>query len=61
LATAQFEIEGKDLALAALNDFRRSTADFSDCLLGRRNRGAGAVETATFDRGLRGLEGSRLL
>jgi predicted nucleic-acid-binding protein len=61
LATAQFEIEGKDLALAALDDFRRSTADFSDCLLGRRNRGAGAVETVTFDRGLRGLEGFRLL
>jgi predicted nucleic-acid-binding protein len=61
LATAQFEIEGKDLALAALDDFRRSTADFSDCLLGRRNRGAGAVETVTFDRGLRGLEGLRLL
>ena len=61
LATAQFEVEGKDLALAALDDFRRSTADFSDCLLGRRNRGAGAVETVTFDRGLRGLEGFRLL
>ena len=61
LATAQFEIEGKDLALAALDDFRRSTADFSDCLVGRRNRAAGASETVTFDRGLRGLEGFRLL
>ncbi len=45
LATAQFEVEGKDLALAALDDFRRSGADFSDCLVGRRNRAAGAVET----------------
>lgn len=61
LATAQFEIEDKDVALAALDDFRRSTADFSDCLLGRRNRDAGAAETVTFDRGLRGLEGFRLL
>jgi predicted nucleic-acid-binding protein len=61
LATAQFEIESKDLALAALDDFRRSTADFSDCLLGRRNRAAGATETVTFDRGLRRLEGFRLL
>ncbi len=61
LATAQFEIEGKDLALAALDDFRRSTADFSDCLLGRRNRAAGAAETVTFDRGLRDLGGFRLL
>ena len=61
LATAQFEIEGKDLARAALDDFRGSTADFSDCLVGRRNRAAGAAETVTFDRGLRGLEGFRLL
>jgi len=61
LATAQFEIEGKDLALAALEDFRRSTADFSDCLVGRRNRAAGAGETVTFDKELRGLAGFRLL
>jgi predicted nucleic-acid-binding protein len=61
LATAQFEIEGKDLARAALDDFRGSTADFSDCLVGRRNRAAGAAETVTFDKSLRGLEGFRLL
>ncbi|PYM16966.1 MAG: twitching motility protein PilT [Candidatus Rokuibacteriota bacterium] len=61
LATAQFEIEGKDLALLALDDFKRSGADFSDCLLGRRNRAAGAGETVTFDHGLRRLEGFRLL
>ena len=61
LATAQFEIEAKDLALGALDDFRRSTADFSDCLLGRRNRATGAAETVTFDRSLKGLEGFRLL
>lgn len=61
LATAQFEVEGKDLARAALDDFRGSTADFSDCLVGRRNRAAGAAETVTFDRSLRGLEGFRLL
>jgi predicted nucleic-acid-binding protein len=61
LATAQFEIEGKDLALGALDDFRGSPADFSDCLVGRRNRAAGAAETVTFDRGVRGLEGFRLL
>jgi predicted nucleic-acid-binding protein len=61
LATAQFEIESKDLALAALDDFRRSGADFSDCLIGRRNRAAGAPETVTFDRNLKGLEGFRLL
>ena len=61
LATAQFEIEDKDLARAALDDVRRSAADFSDCLIGRRNRAAGAAETVTFDRSLRGLEGFRFL
>lgn len=50
LGTAQFEIESKDLALAALDDFR----------IGRRNRAAGVPETVTFDRNLKGLEGFRL-
>ena len=61
LATAQFEIDSKDLALVALDDFRRSTADFADCLLGRRNRAAGAAETVTFDRSAGRLDGFRLL
>ena len=61
LATARFEIDSRDLALAALGDFRRSAADFSDCLIGRRNQAAGAAETVTFDRSLRGLAGFRLL
>jgi predicted nucleic-acid-binding protein len=61
LTTAQFEIDGKDLVLAALGDFRASAADFSDCLIGRRNRAASASQTITFDRSLKGLEGFRLL
>lgn len=61
VATAQFEIESKDLVLAALADFRASTADFSDCLIGRRNRSAGASDTATFDRALKALPSFRLL
>jgi predicted nucleic-acid-binding protein len=61
LATAQFEIEGKDLVVAALEDFRASAADFSDCLIGRRNRAAGARQTITFDRSLKGLDAFRLL
>lgn len=61
VATAQFEIESKDVVVMALDDFRRSAADFSDCLIGRRNRGAGARETVTFDRSLKGLAGFRLL
>jgi len=61
LATAQFEIEDKDLAQSALQDFRRTLVDFSDCLIGRRNRAVGVAETVTFDRTLKGLEGFRLL
>jgi predicted nucleic-acid-binding protein len=61
LATRQFEVEDKDLARAALDDFRGSAADFSDCLIGRRNRAAGAAETVTFERSLRGLEDFRIL
>ena len=61
LATSQFEIEGRDLVVAALDDFRGSGADFSDCLIDRRNRAAGAVKTVTFDRSLKGLPGFRLL
>jgi predicted nucleic-acid-binding protein len=61
LATARFEIDSRDRALAALGDFRRSAADFSDCLIGRRNQAAGAAKTVTFDRSLRGLAGFRLL
>lgn len=56
-----FEIEGKDVAPAAVDDFKQSTVDFADCLLGRRSRAAGASETVTFDRALRGLEGFRVL
>jgi predicted nucleic-acid-binding protein len=61
LATAQFEIDGKDLVLGALHDYRASAADFSDCLIGRRNRAAGAAQTITFDRSLKGLAGFRIL
>jgi predicted nucleic-acid-binding protein len=61
LSTAQFEVEGRDLALAALADFKGSSADFSDCLIGRRNRAVGAAHTVTFDRSLKALPGFRLL
>jgi len=61
LATAQFEVEAKDVTVIALHDFRRSAADFADCLIGRRNRAAGVSETLTFDRGLARLAGFRVL
>jgi predicted nucleic-acid-binding protein len=61
LATAQFEVEAKDAALGALNDYRRGRADFSDYLLGQPNRQHGADESLTFDRTLKAVEGFRLI
>ncbi len=53
LDTAQFVIEDRDLARRALTDYRHGPGDFSDYLIGWRNRRAGCSETATFDRALR--------
>ncbi len=60
-ATAQFEIERLDEARQALSDFRRTRAGFSDALIGRINRALGAEHTATFDRGLKGVDTFRVL
>ncbi|MBI1865127.1 MAG: type II toxin-antitoxin system VapC family toxin, partial [Nitrospirae bacterium] len=35
--TRQIEIENKDIAWAALGDYRTGKAGFADCLIGRRN------------------------
>jgi predicted nucleic-acid-binding protein len=53
LDTAQFVIEDRDQARRALADYRHGPGDFSDYLIGWRNRQAGCSETATFDRALR--------
>lgn len=61
LDTAQFVIEDKDLARRALADYRRGPGDFSDYLIGWRNREAGCSETATFDQALKRNELFRLV
>lgn len=61
VATRQFEIEEKDIARLALDDYQGTRADFSDCLIGHKNIAAGCVETATFDKTLRRLRQFRLL
>jgi predicted nucleic-acid-binding protein len=53
LDTAQFVVEDRDVARRALADYRQGPGDFSDYLIGWRNRQAGCSETATFDRTLR--------
>jgi predicted nucleic-acid-binding protein len=44
LATSKFEIENKEVAWLALEDFKNSRADFSDCLVGRLNQRLGCDE-----------------
>jgi predicted nucleic-acid-binding protein len=56
LETAQFEIQHAAESRLALHDVRSTKAGFSDALIGRLNRTLGARQTATFDRGLRGLD-----
>ncbi len=51
LDTAQFEIEHKDCARAALTDFRTHRADYADCLAGRIGRALGCRSTCSFDKG----------
>lgn len=53
LDTRQFEIEDRDSVRDALGSFRRARGDFSDYLIGERNRRAGCRTTMTFDRALR--------
>ena len=55
-ATAQFEIEERDTARQALEDFRATNADFADCLIGRKNRRLGCDKTFTLDQDLRKLD-----
>ena len=55
LSTAQFEVQHAEETRSALNDFRRTRADFSDALLGRINAALGAAHTLTFDKGLKPL------
>ena len=61
LLTKQFEVEHRGVAWVALQDFKKSKADFSDCLLGRLNRQTGCDETATFDKATTDLDGFTVL
>ncbi len=61
LSTQEVEIEDSDLALLALHDYRRSSAGFTDCLIGRRNAAHGCGQTGSFDRRAKGAAGFRML
>ena len=49
-----FEVESRDQALAALDDYRAGEGDFAGYLIGRQNLAAGCQDTATFDTHLAG-------
>lgn len=57
----QVVVEGADVALAALHDYRRSTAGFTDCLIGHRNAAHGCNETGSFDKRAKGVAGLKML
>lgn len=50
LTCREFQVESPDMAILALQDFRRGGADFSDYLLARVHQRLGAEYTVTFDR-----------
>jgi predicted nucleic-acid-binding protein len=56
LHTGHFRLEDKPSIEAALEDYRRTKADFADCLIGRRNRAMGCESTLSFDRNLKAIE-----
>jgi predicted nucleic-acid-binding protein len=61
LATQQFEIVERARVREALEEYRAGGGDFADYVIGAANRDAGCDETVTFDRGLRGATGFRVL
>jgi predicted nucleic-acid-binding protein len=61
LGLGLLEVQDRDLAVRALEEFRHGPADFSDYLIGQQDRRAGCEETLTFDRGLDGAAGFAIL
>ena len=55
------ELEEPEMIWKALELYRNSSADFSDCLILARNQGAEVLETMTFDRKASTMNGFSLL
>ena len=49
LQTQNFVFKDKDAIWQALKDYKSSSADFTDCLIGQRNQHGGCETTLTFD------------
>lgn len=61
LEVKQLSLEKSDLIRKALEVFRKSKADFSDCLVGLLNQKAGCDRSETFDKSASKLEEFELL
>ena len=61
METAQLQIESSTDVAAALVDYRRGPAGFTDCLIGHLHRTAECTHTITFDRKAAKLTGFELL
>lgn len=61
LHSSLFAYESRRVVEQAFSDFRNSRADFSDCLINRRNQDLDCTETYTFDRKTQGLNGFTVL
>lgn len=61
LETTPLIVEDRDLIYDTLEAFRSGSGDFSDYIIGIRNRAAGCQDTVTFDRSLKESEMFSLL
>jgi predicted nucleic-acid-binding protein len=61
LASRQLIVEDSEIVWNALHDWRKSSADFSDALIGRKVITRGGEKTVTFDRAAAKLPGFELL
>jgi predicted nucleic-acid-binding protein len=61
LRSAELMLENAEIVAHALREFRRSRADFADCLIERCAHAAGCQHTVTFDRRAASLGGERLI
>lgn len=50
LGTAELSVETPDLAWAALEDFEKGNADYSDYVIAHKNKELGSSHTVTFDK-----------
>ena len=60
-AHATMTLESPLAVRAAIAVFEAGTADFADCLLAEKAQRAGCAQIFTFDKGMRGLVGVKVL